>query len=368
MAPTSDTGPRTDRGPSSGSGPIVARRARAQRGSVPALRHAWGVKHRVLTVTCALVLLAGACSNDDKDASPTEPGKATAAQVAMVNPLTGTDLPKAPDNPVFVVKVDNTTSSAPQTNVDKADLVIEETVEGGITRLAALFYSELPDQVGHIRSTRATDIGIAEPVAGQIVASGGAGGTLKRIRKAGIALHTQDAGDPGFTRDSGYAPYNVMVDLTKVNADARNVQPKRPYLVWGPSSAKPPAGTAVSKATVRFSRSHATTWAFGGKAWKRTNGTSAREFAAQNLLVLFADEKPAGYLDPAGNPVPETVFEGTGKAIAFIGATKVEGTWSKSGLDSTISLKGADGADLKVPAGPTWIELVNKNDGEVTAL
>lgn len=340
---------------------------------VPGCHHPSGMlgamKLRMLSVTCALLLTLGACSDEEKkdDAAPKEPGKATAAAVVAINPLTGTTMKQAPRNPVFVVKIDNTPASAPQTNVDRADLVVEETVEGGITRLAALYYSGLPETVGHVRSMRATDIGIAKPVNGQIVASGGAGRTISRIKDAGIPIHSQDAGSKGLSRDGGYAPYNVVADLKKVDQDAKQTQPERPYFQWAAASAPAPKGPAVTSASVTFSRSHTTSWKFDGKAWKRTNGTGTKEFGAKNLVTLWADEKDAGYTDPAGNPVPETVFAGKGKAVVLAGGTRVNATWSKANNGATIVLRTANGEVLKLPQGRTWIELVNKGQGALSA-
>lgn len=327
-----------------------------------------GMKLRMLSVTCALVLSVGACSNggEEKESpAPKEPAKTTAAKVAAINPLTGGTLKKTPANPVFVVKVDNTPASAPQTSIDQADLVVEQTVEGGITRLAALYYTRLPGDVGHVRSMRATDIGIAKPVRGQVVASGGAGKTISRIKDAGIPIHSQDAGSPGLSRDAGYAPYNVVVDLGRLNKDVKNEQPERPYFQWATDAAAP-KGPQVTGATVKFSRGHTTSWKFNGKAWKRTNGTSAKEFGARNLVVLWADEKDAGYTDPAGNPVPETTFQGGGKAVVFVGGTRVNAKWKKANNASTIVLTTRDGQAMKLPKGKTWIELLSKR--ESTAL
>ncbi|MGH3102336.1 MAG: DUF3048 C-terminal domain-containing protein, partial [Thermoleophilia bacterium] len=73
----------------------------------------------------------------------------------------------------------------------------------------------------------------------------------------------------------------------------------------------------------------------------------------------------AGYTDPAGNPVPETKFEGKGEALLFHGGEVVKGTWEKSGLESPIELS-AGKKDLTVPAGNTWIELVPVANGNVT--
>jgi hypothetical protein len=286
----------------------------------------------------------------------------------IYHPLTGAEVSALPTNPVFVVKIDNTRPAAPQVHLDKADLVIEETVEGGVTRLAALYYSRLPKRVGHIRSMRATDIGIAKPVNAHVVASGGAGPTIKRIKNAHIRIFSQDQGDDGFWRDtSRRAPYNVNVNLAKINRAAKQTTPRRPYLPWAKDLQTPTAPTQPAGwANVRFSSFHMTTWEFHEGLWKRSNGNAGdHEFGATTMAVLFADEKDAGYLDPGGNRVPETIFKGTGRAVVFIGRAVVEGTWTKPTLNSTISLTDAAGTPILLPAGPTWIELVTKAHGSV---
>ena len=48
------------------------------------------------------------------------------------------------DGPVYAVKVDNTGHAHPQAGLSKADVVYVEQVEGGVTRLAAIYSSELP--------------------------------------------------------------------------------------------------------------------------------------------------------------------------------------------------------------------------------
>ena len=62
----------------------------------------------------------------------------------------------------MVVKIDNVDAARPQTGVNQADVVYEELVEGGLTRLAAVFQSQYPTVVGPVRSGRLTDEGIAD--------------------------------------------------------------------------------------------------------------------------------------------------------------------------------------------------------------
>jgi hypothetical protein len=83
------------------------------------------------------------------------------------------------------------------------------------------------------------------------------------------------------------------------------------------------------------------------------------------VLVLRVEVGDAGYLDPAGNPVPETKFTGSGEAMLFHGGRLVRGTWKKSALTSALTLSTRAGK-LSVPAGHTWIELVPAANGNVT--
>jgi len=112
---------------------------------------------------------------------------------------------------------------------------------------------------------------------------------------------------------------------------------------------------------------HTTNWTFDGKQYVNENSYAAQgdHFPADTVLVLRVQVGDAGYLDPAGNPVPETKLTGQGQAMIFHGGKLVRGTWSKSDLTSPIELSTKAG-DLTVPAGHTWIELVPAQNGDVT--
>ena len=83
------------------------------------------------------------------------------------------------------------------------------------------------------------------------------------------------------------------------------------------------------------------------------------------MLVLRVREGNAGYLDPAGNPVPQTLLTGKGNALLFHNGRMVAANWQKGKADSPIQLTTKKGAVLKVPAGHTWIELVPIDGGTV---
>ncbi|UYM04102.1 DUF3048 domain-containing protein [Solicola gregarius] len=318
-----------------------------------------------IALFAGLALLLGGCSGGDDSSSPDDTSQERdGGSATAVSPLTGLPAKHAPDKPVMVVKVDNTSSARPQAGLDGADLVVEELVEGGMTRLAAFFYSEHPKDVGPVRSMRDSDVGIVSPTGGKLLASGGAPGTTDRIDEAGIDVLTE--GDAGFSRDgSRTAPYNLMVNLADAADGLEAGDAPDPYLPFDDKAVK--RGKAVDSFSVSFSGSSTTSWDPTKGGWVRANGPVSPndDFVAKNVLVLNVEVGDAGYLDPGGNPVPETKFVGDGKAQLFSGGKVVTGTWSKDDLDSNIDLQTRKGDPLKVPAGETFIELVPRGAGSV---
>ncbi|MDO9397571.1 MAG: DUF3048 domain-containing protein [Herbiconiux sp.] len=284
-------------------------------------------------------------------------------------PLTGLMVERGESvkkHPVLVLKMDNTASSAPQQGLGAADLVVEELVEGGVTRLAAFYYSTIPGDVGPVRSMRASDIGIVSPVHASVVTSGAASVTIDRIKDAGITYYAE--GSAGFFRESSRpSPYNLFTNLDEV-AKAAAGKPGRPvdYLPFG-SADDLPDGQKATSIRASFSGSHTTTWTYQEGRYTNVDTFAADDdqFPADTVLVLRVKVGDAGYRDPAGNPVPETQLEGTGEAMLFHGGRLVRGTWSKDTLKAPIKLTTKSGP-LEVPAGHTWIELIPADGGDVT--
>ena len=342
------------------------------------------MKLRLLVAAVAAALLLGACSSDDEPTSDPSATKGEGEKIVAISPLTGLPMPDGrPDNPVFVVKIENTANGAPQYGLNKADIVVQELVEGGLTRLAALYYSRMPKKVGHVRSLRATDISIAKPVDGQIVASGGAPSTNRRVGRAGVTVFSETGNGDAFSGDPAKSrPYDRLINLRVLAKKAKTTKIPGPYLSWAAvegssatpepdatdSATPPPAPKKTKRATVRFSNSTRTGWKFAGGHWQRTNGfaASGQDFAADTLVVMFARVGVAGYRDPAGNPVPETIVKGSGRAVVLHDGTATETTWKKPARNSPISFETKDGQALSIEPGHVWIELAPKGDGSIS--
>jgi hypothetical protein len=336
-------------------------------------------RHRQALVVLAVIasLLLAGCGGKDKkedaDDRPSSQPTQGGTELAAVWPLTGlpaTD--ETPNHPVMIVKIDNTAASDPQFGLGKADMVVEELVEGGITRLAAMFYSKLPTRAGPVRSARASDIGVVTPTHAVLVASGMAPATVRRLNAAKVRYYTMGA--PGVARDASDPQHDllhsVFVDLPQLakSLKAKPVVPAN-YLPWGAESDF--AGSRpVKNINVQFSRATTTSFRYDGQSKKylntNTHAGAGDQFKADSVLVLRVREGDAGYRDPAGNPVPETLFFGKGELLLFHNGQVVRGSWKKTKRDSPLVLKTAAGT-MKMPPGHVWIELLprGKDGGSV---
>lgn len=288
---------------------------------------------------------------------------------AGIAPLTGLpiDDPLAAVRPAILAKIDNTGKGRPQAGLNQADLVYEEQIEGGFTRLAAVFHSAAPRLIGPVRSGRSTDIALLGSLNKPIFVWSGANKVHGRL------LRRQDIVDLGAATRSEYTrakdrpgTYDLMTDAEEIQAIAKGIgsgrtpPPQFEYrtaTVDLPSTARP----AVSF-TVKFP-SVTARWDWDAGAWLRTQGGTPHvdadgvQVAAQNVIVAEVGRVATGAVDVAGSKVYEEQFLGTGRAWIFTDGRVVEATWAKPSINSVATWTTADGIPVAITPGITWIEL-----------
>jgi len=325
----------------------------------------------VSTLAAASLLMAG-CGKDDSSDGPSDQQTEDGSSFAATWPLTGLPVEEGQDSaqthPVYIAKIDNTPDSDPQIGLGKADLIVEELVEGGITRLAAFYYSQTPAKVGPLRSMRLTDIGIAKPAGAELVTSGAAPVTLGGLAKAGVKFI--DMNNQYVVREtdgSHDSLHSVMGDLDKIakSAKAKLARPAD-YLPWG-SDADFPGGRPATKVFAQLSGYRTSEWKYADGHYTLTNGYMPKgdRFEPNTVIACMVKTSVASYKDPAGNPVPISHFEGQGKAMVFHNGAVARATWKKDGVDKPVTFSTTAGA-LKIPAGNVWIELIPIDGGDVT--
>jgi len=308
-----------------------------------------------------MAVALGGCTADKPAVSTS---RAPTSKAVALNPLTG--IGPSPSGPVIAVKLDDTAAGRPSLGVDKADVIYIEEVEGGLSRMVAVFASSKP-RARAVRSIRSSD----PELLGQygsiiVVASGGGRQALKILDSSTLHSVINDRGQVGFTRDpSRPAPYNVVSDLAKVSAAVKADGVHNVGFTWAardPRLAVAKPATAVS--TQVGSTRVGFVWDPGLARYVRTvDGrrivtASGAPVAKPNVIVQYCQIKadPNDH-DVNGNPTMFTKTIGSGPVVLFRGGKRIAGTWSRPSLEAATTFKDAAGKPLLLAPGGTFVAL-----------
>lgn len=340
------------------------------------------LKITVLDRDGATASVPGAPTAVTPQATTTLPRPTATAEPRRAFALTGLPLPPgavgiARSRPIAVM-VDNNEAAYPQVGLDRADVVIEALVEGGITRFLAVYESHEADLVEPIRSARTPFLHWAlefDAVYAHVgrAESAGPADSGSQIRDWGIAdLDMEGGPNPSpeaFDRDPvRSAPHNVRANTTTL----RSVATVRGYgraPAFGEWRFDASAGNDA-----RFAPGLDFEVRFGGistevAAWKwdasagvylrfmygdpHRDGATRRQLSAANVVVVHA---AMSLVDSSGHVLIENV--GQGKAELYTGGRMMAATWRKPDDRSRTRFYGPDGAELALRPGNTWIEVV----------
>ncbi|MCP3991021.1 MAG: DUF4214 domain-containing protein [Actinomycetia bacterium] len=281
-----------------------------------------------------------------------------------VNPLTGVPTRVFPLRPALAVKIDNVDAARPPTNLERADLVYEEMVEGQLTRLVAVFHSKIPDVVGPVRSVRTTDIDLLDQFNTPLLAASGANsGVLAAVAAADLVnVNALVAGGAYFRDNRRSAPHNMYtrpVQLYAAGDGQGGGKPPQIFQYRTPGTG-PTGGVASSGVSINFGSANIDfTWSEQERGWRRSQNGSAhvtasgKQLAPANVVVL---EVPYGVSHIDANS-PEALTVGSGTAHIFTGGQRITATWSRSQSSDVIKIKDGNSNEIPLTRGQTFIEL-----------
>lgn len=323
-----------------------------------------------LVLVTALVLLLAACSGggDEPSAAPrtAAPSESPAPPPPPppVDPITGT--PPLATAPLVAVKIDNSPLARPfHRGLDVASLTYLELVEGGATRMMAL-YSQAPDvEIGPVRSFRESDIEILQQYGKPGVSFSGAnGGTLATFRQAVAA---------GQMVEVSYDTHPALFRLAERRSDARNFFTNPARLAAAAPGAQPakdmgwlydaaPRADALPGNEARIVFSDRETWtvrydAASGRYAVLTGGQPLTGAVPANVIVQQVQVRPTRYRDTTGAVTPYSSTVGTGPLQLLRDGTVIGGTWNRPDPASPTQFLDGAGAPLALRPGPTWILL-----------
>ena len=270
----------------------------------------------------------------------------------------------------MAVKVDNYPTARPQSGLDKADVVFEQPVEGGITRYVAVFQCNEASLIGPVRSARSIDIGILGQLGHPLLVHvGGIDPVLRSIDAS--PLVNVDLGQNGslvIHQPGRVAPYSTYTSTALVYGRHPDMTtPPQPLFTY---SNKAPSGSAVSTVSINYSSTSNVTWRYNPSdhAFERFyNGTTPDRLgngvqnSASNIVVQFVHiiygpwvENSQGGLEVRADLYPAA----SGDAVVYRDGVAVSGSWHRSDLGSATQFDDRSGNRIPLRPGRTWVEIV----------
>jgi hypothetical protein len=284
-----------------------------------------------------------------------------------MSPLTGRAIGSY--EPVLVVKLDNTPNAQPHAGLIDADVVYIEEVEYGITRLAAVFSSQVPRRIGPVRSARITDIDLfaqyGKPAFGY---SGAQRKMLPYLRAASIYDVSPYTSYTGYSRDTGRRiPYNLFLDGRAGINRAPKATPARDMgFVF--DEQVPDGGLNATRASMAWG------YASAGFDYDRKdaeyrvslNGRPARaeEWSggqrAATVVIQYVKQRKSPFWDKGGGNTPHAETIGTGTAMVLRDGRVWKTTWTRPNAKSGTTFTLRDGSLLPFKPGQLWVVLLDK--------
>jgi hypothetical protein len=275
--------------------------------------------------------------------------------------------------PVFVVKIDDTTPAHPQVGVGQADVVYIEQVEGGLTRLAAVFSSHIPTFVGPVRSARISDIDLLAQFGRVAFAYSGAQSKFLPVLAAANIL---DVGamhyGPKFYFNSSdrTPPYAMLLRFSELisEMETRSAQTVNSKSIGFTFSATPPDSAesfAFTEVTMRWPAArYVAKWsAQNSKFDLLHNGNadideSGINVGPENILIQLVSVTDSEYKDKVGGVTPFIQTVGNGSCYLLRDGRAHKCLWSRSAPESPTLITDSTGKALAFTPGRTWVALV----------
>jgi hypothetical protein len=324
-----------------------------------------------LAALAVLVLLVGAAitainlsTRPDRAgptaAQPTASPTSSPTPTATLSPLTGKPAP--PGRPVLAVKIDNVAPARPQTGLGAADIIYVEPVEGGLSRLLAIFSSTVPPRIGPIRSARESDLELLAHYGRPGLAYSGANQqVLTTIRSAPVVDLSPARAPAAYRRSARTAPHNLYADPDTLLKRAKRVSAARD--IGFDFGALPPGqGTPKQRHTVRYPAATTSfTWSAKRHRWAVTldgqpaTTTDGGRLRASTVVVQYTRITASRLRDSLGNTTPYPHTIGSGTALVLRDGRAIDARWSRPTATAGTTFTTTAGAPLPFAPGQTWV-------------
>jgi hypothetical protein len=282
------------------------------------------------------------------------------AGAALVSPFTGERVSAL--GPVLAVKIDNIAAARPPTGLTGADIVYLLPVEGGLSRILAVYSSHSPPVIGPVRSAREDDLELLRQFGRPAFAYSGAQSQLVPVVHSARIVDLRDGIVGGYSRDqSRYAPHNLYARTQQLLAEAPGASKAADIgFRFGPA---PAGGRVTSSITVGYPAASFTfRWSAAAGRWLVTmDGTPATaaeggRLSAATVVIQYTTVRTSRFLEQGQRP-PYAESTGSGTGVVLRGGKAYDIRWSRPNADGGTTFTTASGQPMTFAPGQVWVVL-----------
>jgi hypothetical protein len=284
-----------------------------------------------------------------------------AVPAQLVSPFTGE--PVKTLGRVLAVKIDNIVDARPPDNLTSADIVYLLPVEGGLSRIFAVYSSHIPNVIGPVRSAREDDLELLAQFGRPGFAySGATPHLLPFIARARVVnLYYLDDYSAYFRDDNRVAPHNLYAYGSVLRAELRGASTAHDIgFRFGPA---PPGGHPTTSFTVSYPEATFTFrwWAPTHRWLVWMDGTQATDAAggylgAATVIIQDTDVRTSRFREYGFRP-PYAQSTGSGTAVVLRDGRAWRVRWSRPNPDSGTTYTLPSGARMTFAPGQEWVVL-----------
>jgi Protein of unknown function (DUF3048) N-terminal domain/Protein of unknown function (DUF3048) C-terminal domain len=301
-----------------------------------------------------------ACSSHSPAATGTTPSpKAT----QLFSPFTGEHVSGL--GQVVAVKIDNIAEARPPTGLTQADIIYLLPVEGGLSRIFAVFSSHFPPVIGPVRSAREDDLELLRQFGRPAFAySGATPHLLPFIHRARIIdLYAGTAG--GYFRDQNrVAPHNLYAHSSQLQTQAHDASKAHDIgFRFGPA---PAGGRTLTEFGISYSAASFTfRWSAAAGKWlswmdgKAATATEGGQLGAPTIVIQYTTVRTSRFTEYGSRP-PYAESTGSGTGVVLRGGKAYDIRWSRPNADGGTTFTTTAGKPMTFAAGQVWVVLAPK--------
>jgi len=278
-----------------------------------------------------------------------------------VSPFTGEQVHRL--KRVLIVKIGNTVPERPATGLARADIVYVIPVEGGLSRIMAVFSSHYPRVIGPVRSARQDDLQLLRQFGRPAFAWSGAQPQLVPVVEHSRIVDLYAGTASGYFRTvDRVEPYNLYADTRTLLKQARHASVARN--IGFRFGLPPPGGHRRRTESVSYpAASFRFTWSQRKRRWlvwmdgSPAISTGAGQLSAPTVVIQRVAVGLSRFLEQGPMMPPDAKTVGSGTATVLRNGEAFRARWSRSAAGGGTTFTTDSGKPMTFARGPVWIVL-----------